>query len=180
MYPRFPWTRPRTDDDPRENPRTGGGRRLIHPYLEDIVYPEKPNRTLGFDWDVLRKTRAVVTRTEKASVTAHYPELNDDVIIQEIWDAGSASVSIEFYRLLRQYREEILPDGDHIGWQPRDKSPYNYFVELLDVRLGSGDSERAEEHGDYEPFLLAEPLTLVMKLVQDLRPPTGTLVLLGH
>jgi len=179
MDPCIPWTRPRRDDDPRVSPSTGGGRRLIHPLLDDIVYPENPNRTIGFDWDVIRKTRAVVTRTEKASAVTHYPELRDDPVIQEIWDAGSASVSVEFYRLLRQYREEILPVGDYIGWQPRDLSPYNYFVELIDVRLGSGDSDEVQEHGDREPFLLSQPLTLVFKLVQEARSPAGSIVLLG-
>ena len=36
--------------------RHGGGRRLRHPFLDDIVYPENPNRTIGFDVDAIRKT----------------------------------------------------------------------------------------------------------------------------
>lgn len=177
---RIAWTRPRRDDDPRVNPATGGGRRLVHPYLDDIVYPENPNRTLGFDVDAIRKTRAVVTRTEGASAVAHYPEFRDDVVIREIWDAGEASVSVEFWRQLRQYREEILPAGDYIGWQPRDLSPYFYFVELLDVKVGDGEIDDIQEHGNAEPFLLDRPLTLVFKLVQEVRPPAGVLVFLGH
>ncbi len=177
---RIPWTRPRLDNDPRVNPATGGGRRLRHPFLDDIVYPENPNRTIGFDVDALRKTRAVITRTEGASAVAHYPEFRDDVVVQEIWDAGEASVSIEFWRELRQYREEILPVGDFIGWSPADLSPYHYFVELLDVKVGSGDVDEIEEHGNREPFMLNQPLTLVFKLVQEIRPPGAVVVFLGH
>lgn len=177
---RIPWTRPRRDDDPRINPSTGGGRRLRHPFLDDIVYPENPNRTIGFDVDAIRKTRAVITRTEGASAVAHYPELRDDVVITEVWDAGEASVSVEFWRLLREYREEILPAGDYIGWTPADLSPYHYLIELLDVQVGNGDVDEIQEHGDVEPFLLDRPLALKFKLIQEVRPPAGVLVLLGQ
>ncbi len=180
IHPRFPWTRPRVDHDPAFTTGSGGGRRLIHPYLDDIVYPENPNRTIGFDWDVIRRTRAVVTRTEKGSAVTHYPEYHDDPVITEVWDAGSASVTVEFYRLLKEYRETPLPTGEYCGWQPRDLCPYNYFVELVDVRVGNGDTDEIEEHGDKEPYLLHQPLTLVFKLVQEARSPGGVIVFLGQ
>jgi hypothetical protein len=180
VNPRVPWTRPRRDDDPRVNPATGGGRRLRHPFLDDIVYPENPNRTIGFDYHALRKTRAAIVRTELASAVAHYPEKYDDVVIQEIWDAGEASVTVEFYRLLRQYREEILPAGEFVGWTPADLSPYHYLVELLDVKLGESDVDEVQEHGDREPYMLSRPLSLVFKLVQEVVPPPAVVTLLGY
>lgn len=179
VNPRIPFTRPRRDDDPRINPVTGGGRRLRHPFLDDLIYPSNPNRTPGFDWYVLRKTRTVLTRTEGGTATANYREGLDDVLISEIWDAGSAPVDVEFYRLLRRYREEILPDGECIGWTPADLSPYHYAVELVDVKLGSSDIDEVEEHGDYEPYMLHQPLTLQFKMIQEARPPLGELILLG-
>jgi hypothetical protein len=180
VNPRVPWTRPIRDNDPRLNPSTGGGRRLRHPYLDDIVYPTTPNRTIGFDYHALKKTRAAVVRTEGASAVAHYREQYDDVVIQEIWDAGTLSAEVGFYRLLRQYREEILPPGDFIGWSPADLSPYHYKVELLDVKLGEGDVDEVAEFGRREPFMLERPLTLVFKLVQEVVPPPAVLTLLGY
>ncbi|MGH9796626.1 MAG: hypothetical protein ACRD5D_00565 [Candidatus Polarisedimenticolia bacterium] len=168
------------DRDPILVHGSGGGRRLVHPYLDDIVYPELPNRWTGFDWYALPKTRAAVVRTEGASAAAHYREFLDDVVVQEIWDAGSASISVEFWRLLREYRESILPTGDFIGWQPRDLSPYNYVVELLDVKVGEADVDEIQEHGNAEPYLLDKPLTLVFKLVGEARPPAGVISFVGH
>jgi len=180
LNPRVPWTRPVRDQDARLNPETGGGRRLRHPYLDDIVYPTTPNRTVGFDYHALRKTRAAVVRTEGASAVAHYRENYDDVVIQEIWDAAELSAQVAFYRLLRQYREEPLPAGDYIGWSPTDLSPYHYRIEILDVKIGDSDVDEIAELGRREPYMLGRPLTLVFKLVQEVQPPPAVLTLLGY
>lgn len=181
---RIPWTPPgyaARQEDPRVNPVTGGGRRLVHPYLDDIVYPENPSRTSGFDVDVLRTVKSVLTRTEGGTALVRYTDLPDDVLIQETWDAGGElRVDIEFARLLYQYLITPLPVGDLIGWQPRDRSPYNYFVEIVDIKIGTNDSYHLEEVGSEEPYMLTEPLTLIMKPVGEARAPAGILTFVGH
>lgn len=181
---RIPWTRPGykvRGEDPRiSNPSLGGGRRMIHPFLEDIIYPENPTRTPGFDYDVLPTMRSVLTRTEGGTSLARYPDKPDDVVITEIWDAGGdLKVSVEFYRALYQYLMTPVPTGDYIGWQPRDKSPYNYFIELIDVKIGSRDQYNVDEVGSEEPYMLTEPLVVIFKLVQAVKAPSGVLVFLG-
>ncbi len=179
---RVPWPRPGfsvRQSDPRINPATGGGRRLVHPYFDDIVYPKNPSKTVGFDYDALRTMKSVLTRTEGATSLVRYPDNRDDVVISETFDDGDLKISVEFVRELYRYLMTALPVGDYIGWQPRDLSPYNYFVELIDVKLGGGDQYHLEELGSEEPYLLAEPLTLIFKLVQEAKAPSGVLNFLG-
>ena len=178
INPRIPWTRPRSKKDPIWITGTDAGRRLSHPYLPDIIYPSFPDRTIGFDWDVIRKTRASIVRTEGGSAAAHYSEFSDDILIREVWNS-QISVPVGFWRLLREYRETALETGAFIGWHPRDLSPYNYFVELLDVKVGEEDIDEVSELGDHEPYMLPKPLSLVFKLVREARSPAGQLVMLG-
>ncbi len=184
LGPRIPWTRPGykvRGNDPRiSTPSLGGGRRMIHPYLEDIIYPENPTRTPGFDYDAVPAMRPVLTRTQRSTALVRYPDEKSDTIITEVWDAGGElKVSVEFYRALYQYLMTPLPVGDYIGWQPRDRSPYNYFIELIDVKLGSRDQYNVEEIGSEEPYMLLDPLAVIFKLVAAAKSPSGVLVFLG-
>jgi hypothetical protein len=154
---------------------------MTHPYLDDIVYPENPTRTPGFDYDALPTMKSVLTRTEEGTALARYPDSKDDVIITEVWDAGGElKVSVEFYRQLYQYLITPLQVGDYIGWQPRDKSPYNYFIEIIDVKIGGVDQYNVNEIGSREPYMLVEPLAVIFKLVRAAKSPAGVLVFLGY
>lgn len=175
------WTRPLGKEDARLRPVTTGGRRLIHPFLDDIVYPVLPSRTPNFDYDVLRKTRSVASRTMLGTGIAKYLDERDDVQISEVWEADDGiSIPIGFFRLLyRYFTEGPMPPGNYIGWLPKDLSPYGYFVELLDLRLGSSDAYDVVELGSSEPFVLREPLTLTFKTIREARFPTGAMSFMG-
>jgi len=182
---RIPWTRPGfsvRNTDPRVcDPSLGGGRRMVHPYFDDIVYPENPTRTPGFDYDAMPGVKSVLTRTQGGTALAKYIDNRDDGIITETWDAGGElKVSIEFVRELYRYLVTPLQAGDYIGWQPRDKSPFNYFIELIDVKVGSNDQYAMEEIGSQEPYMLTEPLSVIFKLVTEAKSPSGVMVLLGY
>ncbi len=182
---RIPWTRPgffARQSDARFRPDLGGGRRLVHPYLDDILYPEMPHKTMGFDYDALRTVKSVLTRTQGGTSLVQYLDNRDDVIITEVFDgaSGGLAISVEFVRKLYQYLVTPLPVGDHIGWHCPDLSPYFYLVELIDVKLGSQDTYHIEELGDHEPYMLAEPLQIIMKTIGVAKPPAGSLVFLGH
>ena len=178
---RIPSTPARILSDPRLNPATGGGRRLVHPYLPDIIYPENPTTTHGFDVHPVPKVRPVVSRMAAGSALARYADSVDDVLITEIWNAGSLSTNVEFVRQLIEYVGGILPEGDLIGWQPRDRSPYNYFVDLVALAIGPNDVYHLEEiNSSLDDLMIAEPVTLTFKLVRDEIAPSGALVFLGY
>ncbi len=178
---RIPSTSARLLQDPRLNPATGGGRRLIHPYLQDIIYPENPTTTHGFDVDAIPRMRPVLARMAAGTALLQFPDSKDDVLITETWGAGSLSTYVEFVRALIEYLMSPLPTGDFIGWQPRDRTPYNYFVDLVNLAIGSSDLYHLEEqHSDLDDLLITEPVTLTMKLVRDEQSPSGALVFLGY
>jgi hypothetical protein len=152
---------------------------MTHPYLDDIVYPENPTRITNFDYDRIRKVPTVLTKTAGGTAVAQFPEFADDVPITEIWEAKDLSTIVDLYRLFREYLTSTLPTGRYIGWQPRDLSPYNYFVELLDVRLGQGEEHVVEELGHREPYMMRESLQVQFKLIQEAKAPAGAMVFLG-
>jgi len=177
---RIPSTSARLLQDPRLNPLTGGGRRLIHPYLPDVIYPENPTSTLGFDVDAIPRMRPVVARMAAGSALLQYPDSKDDVLISENWNAGTLSTNVDFVRQLMEYLMSPLPTGDFIGWNPRDRTPYNYFVDLVNLAIGSNDAYHLEEqHSNLDDLLITEPVTLTFKLVRDEASPSGALVFLG-
>lgn len=176
---RVPFSRPTLNNDPRLNPETGGGRRMRHPYLDDIVYPRTPDRTANFDWDVIRRAPAVMTKTAGGTAVAQYPEFGDDVVITEAWDARDLSTIVDLYRLFMEYLTSTLPVGQFIGWTPADRCPYHYFIELLDVRLGQGEEHVVEELGSKEPYMMRETLQVQFKLVQEASAPAGSMVFVG-
>lgn len=183
LGPRIPYTRPsysRRAVDPRTNPATGGGRRLAHPFLDDIVYPENPSRTVGFDFDVLRTMKSVLTRTEGGTALLQYPDYPNDVVITETWDAGGGlKIEVEFVRKLYQFLMTPLPVGQYLGWQPRDLCPYFYLVALVDVKLGANDQYHLEEVGEEEPYMLTEPLSIMFKTIQPSKAASSVIVLMG-
>lgn len=175
--PAGPWDRA-TGKMPRLFPKRGGGRRLRHPYLSHIVYPRLPDRTLNFGFDRLRHVRPVIVKTLDSSAVAKFPDAAEDVVIREVWFAQDASTETRFFHQLHTYLRTVLPIGRYVGWQPRDLSPKNFFVELLDVQLGPTDDYEVEELGK-RPHLSRSQLTLSFKLIRDVLAPAGVLVGVG-
>lgn len=176
--PSGPWDRA-LGKDPRLFPKRGGGRRLRNPYLPPIVYPRLPDRTLNFGYDRLRHVRSVIVKTLDSSAVAKFHDVEEDVIIKEVWFAQELSTQTAFFHQLHAYLRTVLPMGRYVGWQPRDLSPKNYLVELLDVQLGGGDDFDAEEIGAKRPHMSRSQLVLSFKLVRDVLAPAGVLVGLG-
>ena len=173
---RGPWHRPTQRLDARYNPVLGGGRRMRHPFLPDIVYPSVPDQTWGFDWDLILKVRGVVTKTLDSSGVTHFVDAPEDVVIREIWLPDSLSTTVEVYRQFQEYRLAELPVGQYVGWRPLDRSPKNFAVELLDIELGQPDSTMVEEIGTARPFLMRRQLTVSFKFVREFVGPAGVTV----
>ena len=190
-----PWRRPTVKEDRRmHHPKTilpsgytategipeaakvifGGGRRMRHPFLAPIVYPELPHRTTGFGYDRLRRSKAVVIKTLDSSAVAHYLDKGEDVIIKEVWQ----SPHIDFFYALHRYLITPLPAGRFIGWTPTDRTWKTYFITLLAVDAGPNpDTYLAEELGHSRPFPIGrEQVSISFKLVRPVDDVSGVVV----
>lgn len=176
-----PWHRPARNNnkDARVNVIGGGGRRMKHPVLDDLVYPHPPDVTLNFGADRLRHVDAAPTRTLGGTSVAKFSEEPDDVQITEIWRAGQLSTEGDFWRLLYEYYVAELPPQSYIGWRPTDRTWKNFFIEILNVRLGSGREFTLDELGSRRPELMRQELAITFKLVREGAFPSGTLIFQG-
>ena len=179
------WWRPTSKRDKRLSPAsasalsTCGGRRMVHPFHPDIVYPRIPDRTSPFGYDVLRRVDHELVRTELGTALAKFPEQLDDVVIQETWLAQSLSTLSQLFHQFHRYWVDTLPVGEYLGWQPRDLSPKRFFIELVDVQCGESDRLVVEELGNARPFYMRQALTLTFKLVREVRSPAGVMIGVG-
>lgn len=164
----------------RHSPMFGGGRRMRHPYFEHIVYPRNPDRTSGFDIDALYKQTSIMTKTLDSSAVSKFLDKPEDRIITEIWQAETLSTETGFARCLQRFLTTPLPVGDYIGWQPRDRTYKNYFIELLDVQVGPVEDYLFEELGDERPYLMREQLTVKFKLVREIIPAVSAMTSTGY
>lgn len=178
--PMAEWARVTTRTDLRLFPKKLGGRRLRHPFLPPIIYPQNPDRTLNFGYDVLRKTKSVLVKTIDSSAAAFYQDAKEDVVVREIWSADKLGPETRFFHQLHRYWMTALPAGRYIGWQPRDLSPKNYFIRILNVECGPTDEFSIEELGDLRPWLLRETLILSFARVNEAASPGGALTFLGR
>lgn len=179
MDPMQPYHRAVQKYDRRHAPKFGGGRRMRHPFLPPIVYPHNPDRTSGFDQDRLRQVKTITTKTLSSTVVSRFRDEPEDVVITEFWGAETLSTEVAFARQLYQYLNEPLPAGRYLGWQPRDRSWKNFFIELLSVQVGSTDEFLFEELGDGRPYLMREPVTVKFKLVREILAPVSAFTLTG-
>lgn len=183
-----PWHRAVRAYDRRYNPIppanaagywTGGGRRLRHPFLTDIIYPRLPDVTTNFDQDPLKKMRSAVTKTLDSSAVAKFLDKPEDIVIREIWNANTLSTLTEFFRQLHRYSVEPLPTGRYIGWRCPDLSPKSFAIEILDVQLGQPDAHIVEEIGEQRPYMMRETLQLTFKFIREAESPSGAVQFIG-
>lgn len=176
--PWAPWHRA-LRKDARLFPARGGGRRMRHPSLDPIVYPQVPDQTRNFLDHRLRQVRSVVTRTMTSSGVSKFPQPGDAVVIKEVFLARTLSTFTGLFRQFQEYLTTPLLPGDYIGWQPRDATPRNYFIDLLGVECGEPDEYLIEEMGNRRPYLMREQLTVSFKLVKGISFPSGVIVAVG-
>lgn len=178
--PYGPWHRCVSKRDRRLSPAFGGGRRMRHPFLDPIVYPRVPDQTTNFLDDRLRHVQASVTKTLTSTAVTKFSDGPEDVVIREVWQARTLSTFTELFRQFYEYLHAKLPSGRYVGWQPKDLSPKNYFVQLLDVQVGQPEHYVVEELGDARPYYMREQLTVTFKLVREVFAPAGVVVAVGR
>lgn len=151
---------------------------MRHPFLPRIVYPRVPDKTFNFGYDALKRMRSVVTKTLDSSAVTKFKDATEDIIIREVWIADQLSTFASFFHGLHSYLTSTIPVDRYIGWVPRDLTPKCFFVELLDVQVGGADEYMIEELGN-TPYMMREALTLTFKLIREIFPPSGVVVLGG-
>jgi hypothetical protein len=184
LDPLAPWWKPTRKGDRRlwgpiadGDPPIGAGRRMTHPYHEDLVYARTPDRTINLGDDRLRRSEAVLTKTLNGSAVARYDEFDDDVVIREVWLAESLSTLTDMFRHFHRFWMDQLPPDRFIGWQPRDRTWKRYFIEILRVDCGDVDGEfLVEELGQDRPFLMRTQLSVTFKLIRQVASPSGVLI----
>jgi hypothetical protein len=158
----------------------GGGRRMTHPFLDPIVYPELPHQTFGFGYDILPRSRALVTKTLDSTAVSHFTENPEDVILREIWNAQQLSTETGLFHAFYTYLMTELPTGQYLGWRPTDLSPKVYHIDLLDVTAGTSVNEYlVEERGDRKPWMLSTALSVSFKIIREIEDPAGISVMEG-
>jgi len=176
--PMAPWPRPVGGNarQARLNPIRGGGRCLKHPFYPRIVYPRLPDLTVNFLDDPIRRVRSVVTKTLAGAAVDHFKDPVDGTVITETWgvSAGNELTTLtRFFRQVLRFREDVLPPDQYLGWQPRDLSPKNFWIELLDVRLGQSEDYPVEALGEKRPYYMRQALSISFKLVREARGAAG-------
>lgn len=158
---------------------------MTHPGLSDGVYeyPVNPDETKNFIYEPAKKVDAVVQRTISSNVLISTPQVEEDVVISEVWvaDGGLATLA-EMFRTFHEMWTTPLSVGQTIGWEPLDVTTDRYNVEIVAVRLGGADIAYREvkpnlfsRAGSYLPT----QLTLQFKIAKGFVPPKGTLTLEG-
>lgn len=156
-------------------PRLGSGRRMRHPYFDPIVYPRVPDQTFGFDHDVIVQPEAVTGKTMAGTAVSDFSSSIDDTLIREVWLAQELSTWSAFAREMMRYRRGVLPAGQWISWEPRDRTHKRYAIQLLKVQLGEADEYLIENLGG-RPYLMRYSLTLTFKTIRDEQLPSGVMV----
>jgi hypothetical protein len=126
----------------------------ISPLLAPIVYAIEssgvcinPDRTLNFDKNPLFHPITSTVRTIGATRVVRFEEVEEDVIVTELWEGGDARSPFptSFFRLLYEYLINAPPfttgQTDFIVWEPRDRTDRTYQVELLSLSIGGGQGE---------------------------------------
>lgn len=173
------WHRPNSRGDLRHFPERTGGRVMLHPFYDPIIYPRVPDRTINMATDPLRRNRSALTQTHSAMAIAQFPDPTDGVIIQEVWLAQQLSTFTELFHQFRKFWVDPLPPGRYLGWIPRDLTWRRYHVDILDVICGQPDEFIVEELGVVEPFLMREQLTVTFRVPQEFFHPAGSMVGMG-
>jgi len=159
----------------------GAGRRMRHPSLGDLVYPKPPDRTLNVSRDVLGKAVTKAILTQGSTVTQTFRHDAEDIIIQEIWNAGDLSTTSQFFHMLHLFWTTLIAPGNFVGWYAPDLMPHPYHIKILSVTLGRpGDFEVGElKISGSDDWYVKKQLAVAFKPVRDTIAPSGAMMASG-
>ncbi len=149
------------------------------------TYPFPPDITLNFIYHPATKVDGTMQRTLSSNVFITSPQLDEDVVISEIWLGGNRELSTlsEMFRVFHQYWTTIPDAGKVLGWEPRERTSDRFGIQIARVTLGGLDYNYREVRdvatqaaGSY----LAQQLTVQFKLARKVRPPTPQITMVGR
>lgn len=165
---------------------------LTHPSFEQeeglgiFEYFHNPDITRNFAHALgpIKKVDGAIQRTLSSSVLVQVPQLDEDVVITEIWAAeGGLSTRSDMYFTLMGFWNTLPAVGEHLTWEPRDVSEESFGVQIVNVSLGNATDhefrEVREDLSTIEGAYLREVLMLQLKIVREVRPPKGVISLVG-
>lgn len=149
------------------------------------TYPFPPDITRNFVYHPATKVDGVIQRTLSSNVFITRPQLDEDVVISEIWLGGSRELSTltEMFRLFYQYWTMTPAAGQVLGWEPRDRTGDRFGIQLVRVQLGGLDYEYNEVRQFFQEnrdSYLDRQLTIQFKLAKKVVPPRPMITMIGR
>ena len=165
-------------------------RQLIHPKFRQVrdegvfYYDFNPDITRNFIYAPGLKVDGAVQATIDSNILIQTPQVDEDVIITEIWSGSSNKLSTlaSMFRVFYDYWTTLPDPGTSISWWPADITTDRYDVQIVRVQLGSSDYEYKEipvEAGQSTGAYLDKQLTLQMKITKTAPIPKNSLTLEG-
>jgi hypothetical protein len=157
---------------------------LTHPDLYSYTYPFPPDITRNLIDDIAVKTDANVVRTVGSNVLVQRAQLDEDVIITEVWLGSDnlASTVAEMARVFHLFWNTPLAVGDSLGWEPRDRTTRKYKVRIVSVQIGGADYEYREVRPsrlNREDALITSQFTVQFKIERPEVPAAASITLEG-
>lgn len=127
-------------------------RRVIyHPgFDEEIVYPELPDRTVGYYHGPLRVKELKLLKSLQGGVASQDKEFFDEVLVQEVWGVGNNRLAMlsSFFEALQLFTLEDPPLGQQVAWVPHDRNFAKHLIQPLSVTIGTAGREVQEVRPD--------------------------------
>ena len=120
---------------------------LYHPSYEQVIeYPFNPDRTINYYRSVVRKHDTQRTKTLTSNITMQIAQAFDDVVIEEIWNAGGKRLSVlaEFFDALHLMRMTAPALGRSMGWIPKDLGFQRHKIQPLGLTVGGREVDAKE------------------------------------
>jgi hypothetical protein len=142
-----------------------------------FTYPTNPDITRNFIYHPAARVDGTMQRTLSSNVFIQVPQVDEDIVITEIWLGGEGVLSSfsSMFRTFHQYWTTLPTIGESLGWEPRDTTSDRYLIKITGVQLGGVDFEYKEvrEHVKRnQSSMLERQLTLQFKLTRRTSPPT--------
>ncbi|UCG53560.1 MAG: hypothetical protein JSW58_08380 [Candidatus Latescibacterota bacterium] len=149
------------------------------------TYPVNPDITRNFMYHPVSKLDGVVQRTLSSNVFIMSPQVDEDIIITEIWLGGQGQISAfaEMARLFHLYWTTMPSAGEVLGWEPRDRTSDRFGVQIVRVQLGGLEFEYKEVRAhvqQHQGAMLENQLTVQWKLAKRVIPPKPMITLTGR
>lgn len=163
---------------------------MTHPSFSQIegqgiyTYPFPPDITRNFIYQPAGRVDGVVQRTLSSNIFIQQDQLDEDIIITEIWQGGTRQLSTlaEMFRTFYAYYKTIPAIGESIGWEPRDFTTDRFLIQIVNVQLGGPDMEYKEirtNTGQNAGAYIDRQLSVQFKLVKRTKPPIPRITLVG-